>query len=120
MTTFTPELIEKAKAAQTAEQLLEIAKANSVEMSADKASTYFAQLNPKRGELNDDLVNVAGGSCQESSHVKVRLIGQTCSNCGGIDAELVPVYNLPSHIVCVNCGKILGNDVGTIKYVVVG
>ena len=119
MTTFTPELIEKAKVAQTAAQLLELAKEAGVEMSADEASTYFAQLNPKRGELNDDLVNVAGGACQ-SSRVKVRLIGQTCSNCGGIDAELVPVYNLPSHIVCVNCGKILGNDVGTIKYVVVG
>ena len=49
MTNFTPELIEKAKAAQTAEQMLEIAKANSVEMTAEEAATYFAQLNPKSG-----------------------------------------------------------------------
>ena len=112
-------MIEKAKVAQTAAQLLELAKEAGVEMSADEASTYFAQLNPKSGELNDDLVNVAGGACQ-SSRVKVRLIGHSCDNCGSVDAELDPVYNLPSHIVCVNCGKILGNDVGTIKYVVVG
>ena len=119
MTNFSPELIEKAKVAQTAAQLLELAKEAGVEMSADEASTYFAQLNPKRGELNDDLVNVAGGACQ-SSRVKVRLIGHSCDNCGSVDAELDPVPNLPSHIVCVNCGKILGKDLGTIKYVVIG
>ena len=64
MTNLTPEMIEKAKAAKSAEELLEIAKANGVEMNEDEAKTYFAQLNPKSGELNDDdLDSVAGGAC---------------------------------------------------------
>ena len=62
MKNLTPEMIEKAKAAKSAEELLEIAKANGVEMTADEATTYFAQLNPKSGELDeDDLDAVAGG-----------------------------------------------------------
>ena len=65
MKNLTPEMIEKAKAAGSAEELFEIAKANGVEMTADDALTYFAQLNPKRGELDDDdLDSVAGGACK--------------------------------------------------------
>ena len=59
---LTQEMMEKARAAKTAEELLEIAKANGVEMTEDEAKTYFAQLNPKSGELDEDLlVNVSGG-----------------------------------------------------------
>lgn len=66
MKNLTPEMIEKAKAAKTAEELLELAKANGVEMTADEAATYFAQLNPTSGELSDDdLDNVAGGGCND-------------------------------------------------------
>ena len=63
MKNLTPEMIEKAKVAKSAEELLALAKENNVEMSADEADTYFAQLNPKSGELSDDdLDNVAGGA----------------------------------------------------------
>jgi hypothetical protein len=63
MTNLTPEMIEKAKAAKSAEELLALAKLNNVEMTDDEAKTYFAQLNPKSGELDDDeLDNVAGGA----------------------------------------------------------
>ena len=68
MKNLTPEMIEKARTAKSAEELLELAKANNVEMTADEAKTYFAQLNPKSGELNDDdLYAVAGGAsgCSE-------------------------------------------------------
>ena len=62
MKNLTPEMIEKAKVAKSAEELLEIAKANGIELTADEAATYFAQLNPKSGELDEDLlVNVSGG-----------------------------------------------------------
>ena len=68
MKNLTPEMIEKAKAAKSAEELLELAKANGVEMTADEAKTYFAQLNPKSGELDDDdLDAVAGGGCGYAS-----------------------------------------------------
>ena len=63
MQNLTPEMIEKAKVAKSAEELLELAKENNVEMTADEAKTYFAQLGPKSGELSDDdLDNVAGGA----------------------------------------------------------
>ena len=66
MKNLKPEMIEKARTAKSAEELLELAKANNVEMTADEAKTYFAQLNPKSGELNDDdLDAVAGGGCND-------------------------------------------------------
>ena len=68
MKNFNAEMIEKAKAAKSAEELLELANANNVEMTADEAKTYFAQLSPKSGELNaGDLDAVAGGAsgCSE-------------------------------------------------------
>ena len=70
MENFNAEMIEKAKAAKSAEELLELAKANNVEMTADEAATYFAQLNPKSGELGDDeLDEVAGGGCSDGRRV---------------------------------------------------
>ena len=60
-------MIEKAKATKSAEELLELARAAGVEMTAEEAKTYFAQLNPKSGELDDDdLDAVAGGACVDS------------------------------------------------------
>lgn len=56
------ELLEKAKDAKNAEELVAIAKENGIELTAEEAKTYFAQLNTKAGELHDDeLDNVAGG-----------------------------------------------------------
>ena len=63
------ELIEKAKTAKTAEELLEMAKEESIEMSAEQAAKAFAELN-KTGELSDEeLDNVAGG-CDEFKQTK--------------------------------------------------
>ena len=63
MKNSTPEMIEKAKAAKSAEELLELAKANGFDMSADEAKTCFAQLNPKSGELDDDALDCVAGGC---------------------------------------------------------
>ena len=58
---LTKELIEKAKTANTAEELLAMAKAENIEMTAEEAAKYFAELH-KAGELSDEeLDNVAGG-----------------------------------------------------------
>ena len=63
------ELIEKAKAAKTPEELQGIAKENGMEMTEETAKTYFEQLNSKAGELSDDeLGNVAGGGCQSDDN----------------------------------------------------
>ena len=58
---ITKELLEKAKTAKTAEELLAMAKAENIELSAEQAAKAFAELN-KTGELSDEeLDNVAGG-----------------------------------------------------------
>ncbi len=60
---FTPELIEKAKRAKSAEELMTLAKENGVDISEDEARKYFDKLN-KSGELSDDELNsVSGGGC---------------------------------------------------------
>ena len=58
---FTPEQLTKAKKANSAEELLTLAKENGMEMTDDEAKKYFADLH-KEGELADDeLENVSGG-----------------------------------------------------------
>ena len=65
-----PEWIEKAKGVKSAEELLALAKENNVELSAEEAAAYFAQLNPKCGAvLDDELENVSGGGCGGSAAV---------------------------------------------------
>ena len=58
---YSNELIEKAKQSKSAEELLAMAKAENIEMTAEEAEKYFAELH-KTGELSDEeLDNVAGG-----------------------------------------------------------
>ena len=64
MTNYTPELIAKAKAAKSAEELFELAKANEMEITEEDAKLYFAQLNANGAVADDELDAVAGGgSC---------------------------------------------------------
>ena len=58
------ELISKAKAAKTPEELLCLAKENGEEMTLDGAKAYIELLHPKAGEIADEeLDNVSGGGC---------------------------------------------------------
>ena len=89
MKNFNTEMIEKARTAKSAEELLELAKANNVEMTADEAKTYFAQLNPKSGELNDDdLDAVAGGGCNDDERQRENedkvIHTIVCPKCGAL------------------------------------
>ena len=55
------ELLEKAKTAKSAEELLAMAKAENVELTEEQAKEYFATIHAS-GELSDEeLDNVAGG-----------------------------------------------------------
>ena len=55
------ELLEKAGTANSAEELLAMAKAENIELSAEEAESSFTKLH-KTGELSDEeLDNVAGG-----------------------------------------------------------
>ena len=58
---ISKELIEKAKTAKSAEELLAMAKAENIELNAEEAAQAFAKMN-KNGELSDEeLDNVSGG-----------------------------------------------------------
>ena len=117
MQNLTSEMIEKAKTAKSAEELLEIAKAGNVEMTAEEAATYFAQLNPKSGELDDDdLDNVAGGACDGTVDGTFKIgdtvrvtSGETCSKCG----SNVGTISSKRHTVYIKCS--CGQSISTIQ-----
>ena len=128
MKNLTPEMIEKAKAAKSAEELLAIAKASNVEMTADEAATYFAQLNPKSGELDDDdLDAVAGGGCGGSDNDNPAVgvgdtvqitSGEACPTCGG-KIGIVRQRKLRFYIGCNKCDKKIC-DLGDCTFIVIG
>ena len=58
---ISKELLEKARTAKTAEELLAMAKAENIKLTQEEAVKAFAELN-KTGEISDEeLDNVAGG-----------------------------------------------------------
>ena len=61
MKNLTPEIIEKAKAAKSAEELAEIIKTNNVELTEEETKACFAQLNENGAVSDDELDAVAGG-----------------------------------------------------------
>ena len=93
MKNFTPELIAKAKAAKSPEELLELAGANGIELTEEDAKTYFAQLNANATVSDDELDAVAGGggSCPGDD--------ESCPRCG---APTVPAANAKR--LCSKCG----------------
>ena len=106
MTNFTPEMIEKAKAAKSAEEFLAIAKEAGTEMTAEEASAYFAQLNPKSGELDDDdLDNVAGGACK-SSDGGTGPAPDTCPNCQAALKTMAGSSADTMKLQCISCGAV--------------
>ena len=65
---MTPEeMLLKAKEVKTVEELLALAKENGIGATEEEIRNYFEQTH-KTGELEDDeLDNVAGGGCSDSS-----------------------------------------------------
>ena len=58
----TKEQIQKAMACKTVEELMELAKAEGVELTKEEAEAYMAEMEDV--ELNEEaLKNVAGGVC---------------------------------------------------------
>ena len=89
------ELLEKAKTAKTAEDLLDMARKENIDMTEKEAAKAFADLH-KSGEMSDDeLDNVSGGGCggddnsspdgrakSESAVVFMYTVGQTVNVIG--------------------------------------
>ena len=104
MKNFTLEMIEKAKAAKSAEELLEVAKAGGIEMTADEAATYFAQLNPQSGELDDDALDCVAGGCGSSVGTRVEITSShSCPNCGSKIGIISAGTHNGSAINCERC-----------------
>ena len=59
---ITKEMVEKALQCKTAEELMEMAKAEGIELTKDEAEAYMAELADV--ELDGkELKNIAGGDC---------------------------------------------------------
>ena len=110
MKNLTSEMIEKAKATKTAEELLELAKANGMEITADEAATYFAQLNPKSGELNDDDLDLVSGGVEVHSPCLDKLEQNMYLNIGTDkgDAKFGAMVRLNTGETCPHCGTSVG------------
>ena len=116
---FTDEMLEKAKTAKSAEELLAMAKAENIEISAEEAAKAFAELN-KTGELSDEeLDNVAGGCGKEEipepkykiGDMVISSRGFPCHTCGIYrDFQITEVHRSPDgkhtySIACPECGE---------------
>lgn len=77
---LSKELLEQAKAASSAEELIALAKENGAELTQEEAQAYFAQLH-KSGELSDEeLDNVAGGGCHNKDGRLVVTVWYSCND----------------------------------------
>ena len=58
---FTNEMIKKAQKAASAEELIQIAKAEGISLSAEDAEKYFSFLHESKELNEDELEAVSGG-----------------------------------------------------------
>ena len=116
---LSKELLEKAQTAKSPEELLEMAKTENIDLSAEEAAKYFAELH-KTGELSDEeLDNVAGGcggeEITEPKYKEGDLVwisgGFACYTCGRYRAFKVtevhrsPVGKHTYSVACPDCGE---------------
>ena len=87
---LTPELLEKAKLAKSAQELIALAKENGAELTEEEANAYFAQLH-KTGELADDELDQVAGGCDDEP--------------GNSRREMQDGHNPCGNWACKLCGK---------------
>ena len=102
---ISKELLEKAKTAKSAEELLAMAKAENIELNAEEAAQAFAKMN-KNGELSDEeLDNVAGGCGDNAAKGPKYSVGDWVTvdiNYGGYRpcGEVISVWKSDSPMNC--------------------
>ena len=113
MKNFTPELIAKAKATKSAQELLELAKANNVDLTETEAKTYWVQLSANGTVSDEELDAVVGGgflglSCPSEDEAEEEVVNSvyatTCPSCRATILMRVGAYSCPK------CGKTITND----------
>ena len=63
------ELLKKAREAKSAEELLEMAKKNGIELTEERAKEYFERFNAN-GEISDEELEEVAGGCGDSRHMR--------------------------------------------------
>ena len=126
MKNFTPELIKEAKTAKSAEELLEIAKANNVELTETEAKTYWAQLSASGTVSDEELDAVAGGgSCPNNGEEEENTLSggdrvkiPRCTGCGSTTGYVAmpTVMSGSLEVRCEKCKKIVGTTADANKF----
>ena len=105
-----PELLEKAKLAKSAKELIALAKENGIELTEEEANIYFAMLNPQDGELADDeLDQVAGGRKCGTIYKDNRPVVSHLNTCEYFFDEETRERR-PNDGYCINCYYVTGGD----------
>ncbi len=60
---MTEEMMQQAKQCKSAEELLELAKENGIELGAEEATAYFAALHNEGAMSDEELDAASGGGC---------------------------------------------------------
>ena len=125
MASITPELIEKAKEANSVVELLELAKANSINLTEEEAKTYFEQLSAN-GEVADEELDAVSGGCGDDGDnaatgniypvgTSIKMIdGTVCTRCKSPNGKITyqrPQTVLKRIIVCEICGAVISETV---------
>ena len=126
MKNFIPELIKKAKAAKSAEELLALAKANNVDLTETEAKTYWSQLSAN-GTVSDEELDavVGGGSCPDNGEEEENTLSggdrvkiPRCTGCGSTTGYVaMPTMMSGSlDVRCEKCKKIIGTTADANKF----
>ena len=116
MENFNEELMAKARAANSAKELMALAKENEIELSEQEANDYFEQMNKSGGLSDDELDSVAGGGCHKGDGRLEITAGHGCGNwaCKYCGQKVNPsTHRCPNHVykllylqapgICKNC-----------------
>ena len=126
MNNLTPELIAKAKATKSAQELLELAKANNVDLTETEAKTYWVQLSAS-GTVSDEELDavVGGGSCPNNGEEEENTLSggdrvkiPRCTGCGSTTGYVAmpTVMSGSLEVRCEKCKKIVGTTADANKF----
>ena len=94
---ITPELLEKAGQAKSADELIALAEENGSELTGEQAAAYFERLHGS-GELSDEELDNVSGGCGDYSYKRTSM---TCMKC---QKNIVSVTNKKTGEKWCECG----------------
>ena len=89
---LTSEMKSVAMQAKSVEELLKLAEEYGYEISKEEAEEIYAELNQARELSDEELENVAGGSCysKDNHGLLIVTLGNTCDGYVKETTELIP------------------------------